>query len=180
VNVGFGVLRPLPIKYVIDNVLSNHPLPASFQSFFLNYGGIPNKEGLLIIFVVVTILLVVGSSFLSFISSHITTKICQQLVLDLSVEVFNKMQRLSLAFHSKNKIGQLMQRLSGDTYAIYSIVGGILMPTLISLTSLFAMFYIMTKINLTLSLIAISVVPVYAILLIIFKKPIIKSLHHLQ
>jgi len=69
----------------------------------------------------------------------------------------------------------MMQRLSGDTHAIYSLVGGILMPTVLSVTSLLSMFYIMAKINLELALISISAVPLFGILLIIFKKPIIES-----
>lgn len=174
-NVGFGVLKPLPVKFIIDNVLLNHPLPHSLQEFFLNFGGVPGRIQLLTILVITSIFIVVGGSTLSYISTHVTTKVCQKLVHDLSVQVFDKVQRLSLAFYSKNRIGQLMQRLSGDTYAIYSLVGGILMPTLLSVTSLIAMFYIMATINLELALIAISAVPVFAILLIIFKKPITES-----
>ena len=130
---------------------------------------------MLILLVAVSVFLVLGGSFLSYISTQITTKVCQRLVQDLSLQVFDKMQRLSLAFYSKNRIGQLMQRLSGDTYAIYSIVGGILMPTLIAVTSLVAMFYIMAKIHLGLALLTISVVPAFAVLLFIFKKPITES-----
>src|SRR5687767_4287857 len=174
-NVGFGVLKPLPVKFIIDNVLLNHPLPQSLQNFFLNFGNVPGRMDLLTILVVASIIIVVGSSLFSYISTYVTTKVCQKLVQDLSVKVFDKVQRLSLAYYSKTRIGQLMQRLSGDTYSIYSLVGGILMPTLLSVTSLIAMFYIMAKINLELALISISAVPAFAILLMIFKKPITES-----
>jgi ABC-type multidrug transport system fused ATPase/permease subunit len=174
-NVGFGVLKPLPVKFVIDNVLLSHPLPEGLKSLFLQFGSIPDRIELLVVLVLVSVFLVIGGSLLSYLSSQLTTKVCQKLVQDLSVRVFDKMQRLSLTFYSKNRIGQLMQRLSGDTYAIYSIVGGILMPTLLSLTSLIAMFYIMARIHLGLALMTISVVPAFGILLFIFKKPITQS-----
>ncbi|MDQ3017545.1 MAG: ABC transporter ATP-binding protein/permease [Bacteroidota bacterium] len=174
-NVGFSVLKPLPVKFIIDNVLLRHPLPDNLQAFFLNFGSVPGQVHLLIILVIISVFLVVGGSFLSYASSQLTTKVCQKMVQNLSVQVFDKMQRLSLAFYSKNRIGQLMQRLSGDTYAIYSIVGGILMPTLMSVTSLVAMFYIMSRIHLGLALITISIVPAFAVLLMLFKKPIIES-----
>ena len=174
-NVGFNVLKPLPVKFIIDNVLLAHPLPSGMQSFFSSIGSAPGRGELLVILVLVSVFLVLGGSLLSFISSQMTTRVCQRLVQDLSVQVFDKMQRLSLAFYSKNRIGQLMQRLSGDTYAIYSIVGGILMPTLMSVTSLIAMFYIMARINLSLALMTISVVPAFAVLLFVFKKPIVES-----
>lgn len=174
-NVGFGVLKPLPVKFIIDNVLLQHPVPQDMQSFLSTIGVHPDRISLLILLVTASIVLVIGGSTLSFISSQLTTKVCQRLVQDLSVKVFDKFQRLSVGFYSKNRIGQLMQRLSGDTYAIYSIVGGILMPTLMSVTSLVAMFYIMSQIHLGLALMTISVVPVFALVLYVFKKPITQS-----
>jgi ABC-type multidrug transport system fused ATPase/permease subunit len=175
INVGFNVLKPLPVKFIIDNVLLNHPLSPSLQTFFDNIGEVPDRMELLTILVVVSVIIVVSASTLSFLSTQVTTKVCQRLVNDLSVQVFDKMQRLSVAFYSKNRVGQLMQRLSGDTHAIYSLVGGILMPTVLSITSLVSMFYIMAKINLELAMIAISAVPAFGILLFLFKKPIIES-----
>lgn len=174
-NVGFNVLQPLPMKFVIDNILSDNPLPTRLQRVFLMTGGVPNKVGLLFVFITVSVLIVVGSSALSFISTQVTVRVCQRLVLDLSVQLFDKMQRMSLAFYSRSQIGELMQRLSGDTYVIYSVIGGILLPTLFAVVTLFAMLYIMISINLTLALIAISIVPVFAILLVVFRKPITEA-----
>jgi ATP-binding cassette subfamily B protein len=172
INVAFGVLKPLPVKFIIDNVLLNHPLTGTLRDVFENFGSVPERMELLTILVVISVVIVVGASVLSYLSTHVTTKVCQRLVHDMSVRVFDKMQRLSVRFYSKNRTGQLMQRLSGDTYSIYALIGGILMPTLMSVTSLVAMFWIMASINLELALIAISSVPVFAILLFIFKKPI--------
>ena len=174
-NVGFNVLKPLPVKFIIDNVLLDHPLPESLHNFLSTFGDVPGQMGLLALLVLVSILIVAGSSATSYFSTHVTTRVCQKLVHDLSVKAFDKMQRLSVGFYAKSRIGQLMQRLSGDMYAIYSLVGGIMMPTLLSVTSLIAMFYIMARINLELALIAISAVPAFAVLLMIFKKPITES-----
>jgi len=174
-SVGFEVLKPLPIKYIIDNVLSDHPLPGSLHSFFQNFGSVPDNKGLLVIFVIASVFMVISTSLLSFISSSVTTKVCQKLVYDFSLVLFDKMQKLSLSFYSKNNVGDLMQRLSGDTYVIYSIVGGILLTTLLSVASLGSMFYVMYHINPGLALLAISVVPVFAVVLFAFNKPMTNS-----
>jgi ATP-binding cassette, subfamily B, bacterial len=174
-GVGFSVLQPLPIKYIIDNVLSNQPLPQFIKNAFNHLGGAPDKKGMLVIFIVVSLLMVVSNSVLSYISTNVTTKVCQKLVYDFSELLFNKLQKLSLAFYSKNNVGDIMQRLTGDTYVIYSVVGGILLPTLMSLTSLVSMFYVMYSINSSLALMAISVVPIFAILLFAFNKPMTNS-----
>jgi ATP-binding cassette subfamily B protein len=175
ISVGFSVLQPLPIKYIIDNVLSNHPLPESLISIFENFGGVPDRKGLLLVFVAASIVMVIGTSLLSYISTNVTTKVCQKLVYDFSVVLFDKLQKLSLAFYSKNNVGDLMQRLSGDTYVIYSVVGGIILPTLLSIASLGSMFYVMYSINSGLALMAISIVPIFAVLLFAFNKPMTNS-----
>lgn len=174
-SVGFSVLQPLPIKFIIDNVLSNHPLPEDLKTVFQYFGDIPGNKELLIIFVTASITLVIGSSLLSYISANITTKICQKLVYDFSEKLFDKLQNLSLLFYSKNNVGDVMQRLTGDTYVIYSVVGGIVLPTILSLTSLASMFYVMYSINPVLALMAISIVPVFAILLLVFNRPMTDS-----
>ena len=43
ISVGFSVLQPLPIKYIIDNVLSNHPLPARLTDIFNDNGELINS-----------------------------------------------------------------------------------------------------------------------------------------
>lgn len=175
ISVGFSVLQPLPVKYIIDNVLSKQPLPDNLMSLFDNFGGVPDNISLLVVLVIFSIVLVVATSILSFISSNITTKICQKLVYDFSIALFNKLQKLSLGFYSKNNVGDLMQRVSADTYVIYSIVGGILLPALMSIATLGSMFYIMYTINTSLALMALSIVPIYVILLLIFNKPMTNS-----
>ncbi|WP_207495200.1 ABC transporter ATP-binding protein [Aridibaculum aurantiacum] len=170
-SVGFSVLQPLPVKYIIDNVLSNHPLPENLRSLFLYFGEVPGDKQLLLILVIASVLMVIGTSVLSYISTAVTTKVCQRLVYDFSVALFDKMQKLSLSFFSKNNVGDLMARLSGDTYVIYSVVGGIMLPTILSVTSLVSMFYVMYTINSGLALLAISTVPLFAILLFVFNKP---------
>ena len=105
IGVGFSVLQPLPIKYIIDNVLSNQPLPGSLKNIFNYFGGVPDRKGLLIIFVIGSVFMVIGNSALSYISTNVTTKVCQKLVYDFSEVLFDKLQKLSLAFYSKNNVG---------------------------------------------------------------------------
>lgn len=175
ISVGFSVLQPLPIKYIIDNVLSDHPLPQGLRNIFNHFGGVPDRKGLLIIFVIASVLMVIGTSLLSFLSANVTTRVCQKLVYDFSCVLFDKLQKLSLSFYSKNNIGDLMQRVTADTYIIYSVVGGIMLPTLLSIASLGSMFYVMYHINSQLAFMAISIAPFFAILLYIFNKPMTNS-----
>jgi ATP-binding cassette subfamily B protein len=46
----------------------------------------------------------------------------QRLIADLRAELFNHLQRLSMAFHDRHKVGDLMSRVTNDTEAINSIL----------------------------------------------------------
>jgi ATP-binding cassette subfamily B protein len=174
VGVGCEVARPLPVKYIIDHVLGNQPLPG-FLTRAAGLAGAGSKPQLLVLLTVATVVFILGAAAISLLVSHFTTKLCQRLVHDLSVDVFDKLQQLSLAFYSKNKLGELLQRVSGDVYVVYSLVAQILIPVITSLAALLAMFYVMARINLALACLSIAVVPALGLLLFFFNKPMSDS-----
>ena len=175
IGVAFEVLKPLPVKYIIDNVISGQPLPSFLNNFLITLGIGSGKVQILIVLIAALIFLILAGATFSIIVSHMTTKVCQRLVHNLSLDLFDKVQRLSLSFYSKNRTGELLQRMSGDVYVVYAMVAQILLPVITSLASLIAMFYIMAKINLLLAFIAISVVPALGLLLYFFSKPMTNS-----
>ena len=168
-GVGFEVAKPLPLKLVIDNVLGNQPIPGFINYFF---GTGLTKEQLLFICIGLIVVIVISSVVISLIAFNYTINLCRNLVYNLSIDFFSKLQRLSLSFYSKSQIGDLLQRMSGDIYVIYFLVAQIIIPVFTSLVCLSAMFYIMAKIDLVLALIAFTPVPILGITVAAFSKPI--------
>src|SRR5262249_17931691 len=52
----------------------------------------------------------------------------QRMVYDLTTELFHRLQRLSLIFHRRQPVGDSLNRLSGDTWCIYSLTSGLVTP----------------------------------------------------
>jgi ATP-binding cassette subfamily B protein len=171
VGVGFEVMKPLPLKIVIDSVLGNKPLPAVAQQFLGITDPVADKQFVLIICLSVIFISTVGATLIAFLVTSFTARLCQRLVNDLSIDLYAKLQQLSLSFHSKNKVGDLLQRISSDVFVVYFLVAQIIMPAITSLVCLGAMFYVMATISLSLALVALSVVPFLAIALAAFSKP---------
>ena len=171
-GVGIEVAKPLPLKIIIDNVLANQTLPAFFAQFFEHNGASLSREYLLIWTVGLATLLAIGSAAVSMLVSGMTISIAQHLVYDFSLEIFNKLQQLSLSYYGRNKVGDLLHRVNADVYVVYFVVAQIALPVIISLVSLCAMFYVMVQLNSTLSLIAAAVIPLLAISLLAFSKPL--------
>lgn len=171
VGVGFEVVKPLPLKIVIDTVLGNKPLPLFVQHLLGLTGSVANKQAILAVCLSVIFISTVGATLVAFLVTNFTARLCQRLVNDLSIDLYAKLQQLSLSFHSKNKVGDLLQRMSSDVFVVYFLVAQIIMPVITSLVCLGAMFYVMATISLSLALVALSVVPFLALALAAFSKP---------
>lgn len=168
VGVFFEVAKPLPLKFIIDNVLSGQPLPAFLSGIV---GNVRDKHRLLYLLVGAMAFISLGSFFLTLFIFNLTVKLAQGLVFELMVDFYNKLQRLSLSFYSKNKVGDLLQRMSGDVFVVYFLVAQIILPVLTSIVCLGAMFYIMARIDTLLAIVAFAVVPILTLLLALFVKP---------
>ncbi|GAA4402984.1 ABC transporter ATP-binding protein [Nibrella viscosa] len=171
VGVGFEVLKPLPVKIIIDSVLSSKPLPPLLIGLAGQSIWWADKGALLVGCLAVMAVSAAGSALFAFWVTSFMAGFCQRLVTDLSIELYHKLQQLSVTFYFKNKIGDLLQRLSSDVFVVYYLVAQIIVPATSSLLSLGAMFYIMACINLELALVALSVVPLLVIALVVFTKP---------
>lgn len=171
IGVVLEVAKPWPLKLIIDSVLSDHPIPSIIGGLNLGSGGVPAKELLLTWIIAAAIILAVGSAVVSFLVSGMTISIAQRLVYDFSLELFNKLQQLSLTYYGRNKVGDILQRVSADVYVVYFVVAQITLPLIISSVSLAAMFYIMAQLNPSLTLIAAAVVPLLVISIYAFSKP---------
>src|SRR5688572_16492210 len=123
-GVAFEVLRPLPVKLIIDNVLANNPTPAILESLF-KAGSLQDKHFLLFCCVGALVLIVIGGSIMSTLIFNFTVNLSQRLVYDLSIDFFSKLQRLSLSFHAKNQVGDLLNRMNGDVFVVYFLVAQI-------------------------------------------------------
>ena len=167
----FIVAKPLPIKIIIDNVLIGRTLPQSAQSLLKTVWGSDDKQSLLFIAIIALVAITIFSSLLSLLVTRLTVSLGKQLVFDLSIDFYEKLQRLSASFYSKNNIGDLNQRINADIFVVYFVVGTIIIPILSSIVCLGAMFYIMSLLDFQLAVIALSVVPLLAITLGVFSKP---------
>ncbi|HKV56542.1 MAG TPA: ABC transporter ATP-binding protein [Candidatus Binataceae bacterium] len=145
--------KPWPLKIVIDNVLRGQPLAGSW---------IPplSRSGLLIgsCLALVAVYLLVG--VISIASNYVTISIGQRMVNDLRAQMFEHLQRLSLSFHRRREIGDLMVRIAYDSMSLQTIAMNGMFQILSALTMLAAMFYVMVRMDLTLTLAALAVVPI--------------------
>jgi ATP-binding cassette subfamily B protein len=152
------VLKPWPLKVLIDNVLGGKPLQFAALA---NY----SRMDLLIAACVGGVIIYLLTGILAVANNYITISIGQRMVNDLRSQLFDHVQRLSLGFHRRREIGDLMVRIVYDTFAIQTITMNGIFQILASSILLVGMFIVMIKIDVTMTLIALGVIPMLVILI---------------
>jgi len=159
------VLKPWPLKIVIDNVLGG----ASLRSEWLPAIA---PDALLVAACASLVILYLGLALLQVTNNYLTISIGQRMVNDLRSRLFEHLQRLSLSFHRRRELGDLMMRVTYDTFSIQTIAMNGLFPILSAAILLGGMFAVMIRIDATLTLIALVIVPALLILIAAISRPI--------
>ncbi len=146
------ILKPWPLKIVIDHVLSSQPVPWKFAQSI-------SGDTILILSCLALVLIYLLLGGLTLLNNYTTIKIGQRMVNDLRSNLYSHLQRLSLAFHSRRQVGDLMYRVTADTYAIQSLTMNGVFPIVTAGALLGGMFFVMVKLDWQLTLLALSVCP---------------------
>jgi ATP-binding cassette subfamily B protein/subfamily B ATP-binding cassette protein MsbA len=151
-----GVLelaKPWPLKVVVDNVLGGRPL---------DWPGVHGlgRQALLLLSCLALVVVYALLGALGVTSNYATISVGQRLVNDFRSELYAHLQRLSLAFHSRRSVGDLLYRLTSDTFAIQTLTMNGFFPVLTSVVMLAGMLVVMLRLDWLLTLIALGVVPV--------------------
>ena len=121
VEAVLGVLRPWPLKVVIDRVLSHKPSRVPLISHWLDASLFTNMQ---IVYgccaAVLLIAIVTGLTGYGY--TRLIGKVGQLFVFDLRRELFAHMQRLSLRFHDAQRTGDLTVRLTSDIQSIQDFI----------------------------------------------------------
>ena len=165
------LMRPWPIKVVVDYVLTDRPLPPWLSALVDYLPGAEAQQGLLVWSVLAAMIIVVGGGALSLAAFYVSITLSQRLVYDLALAVFGKLQRLSLTYQSQHPLGDLLQRVSQNSFFIFNAVSQVALPATVSLLFLTGMFVIMASLDLTLAIVSLAVLPLLAVSIALFTKP---------
>src|SRR5208283_5369890 len=162
---GCELLKPWPLKVIIDNVLSGKPAPWGLENVFS-----PATLLLLAVIGLVIIYIVLGG--ITLLNNYTTIKIGQKMVNDMRGDLYAHLQRLSLAFHNRRTVGDLLYRVTADTYAIQSLTMNGVFPIASALVLLAGMFFVMMKIDWQLTVLSLSVCPVLLVSITVMSRRI--------
>ncbi|HEV2016804.1 MAG TPA: ABC transporter ATP-binding protein [Gemmatimonadaceae bacterium] len=152
------VLRPWPLKIVIDRVLSHHPTRVPFIGQWVNAMH-ASPMAILYAACAATLLIAIGTGALTYTYTRLLGDVGQRFVFALRRDLFAHMQRLSLRFHDRQRTGDLITRLTSDVQAIRDVVSGGSILFFTNASLLAGMLAMMFWLNWQFALAALSVAP---------------------
>jgi len=157
-EIVLGALQQWPLAIVIDYVFGSNRFPRWIQSGVdsLTHG---SKFELLVIVVVAGMVLQVVNQFVSAYGTQVQVDTGQRMVYDLRYRLFNHLQALGLHHHVTTSTSDAVYRVDVDAYSIENLVMSGVFPLATAVTTLVVMFTILARLDLTVALLSLIVVP---------------------
>ncbi|MEA2625305.1 MAG: ATP-binding cassette, subfamily bacterial [Candidatus Binatota bacterium] len=149
---GVELLKPWPLKLVVDCVLGGQRPPIAAL-------GRLSPGTLLAVSCGAVVLLQAVYASVSFWSNHTTISIGQRMVNDLRSDLYQHLQRMSLAFHAHRQVGDLLFRVAADTFAVQSLTMNGFFPIVSATVFALGMVVVLAYMDPQLTLVAVAVCP---------------------
>ena len=164
--VPMTLIFPLPIKLLVDSVLSSQPLPGYLTIFV---GSQVSKT--LALWLAISILM--AAAVLTYLQNLVnvwySNKVGNRMTLDVRARLFRQMQRLSVAYHDTMGAADSAYRTLNDAPMLRSFGIDSLIPLTTSILTLGAMILVMVFLDWELALIALLVSPLMFLLTFVFR-----------
>lgn len=110
----------------------------------------------------------VAGGFASFLQGYFTARASHGSAFDMRNAIFDKLQRLSFAYHDRAQTGQLITRVTSDVDLVREFVGGGLVQSVSAILLLTGAVTFLLFLDPTLALLALLVIPVTVGVLFLF------------
>ncbi|MFN0090309.1 MAG: ABC transporter ATP-binding protein [Acidimicrobiales bacterium] len=146
VAVGFSLAQPLPMRYIVDDILQPTVTPP----------GAGLKLGLAVLVLVATIGM---GAVVNYWATRLLSGSGLSIASDLRIAVLDRLQRLSLRYHSQHRVGDLVARVTSDVSYTQDMFVQVLSTLLPSLVLVAGMFTVMMLVDPLFTLLALVVTP---------------------
>jgi subfamily B ATP-binding cassette protein MsbA len=149
--------QPWPLKVIIDGAIDHRP-----QHGWLAHaiaGGARQPDQILIHALIATVVLVALSALLAFSSDLLMSGAGERVVVRIRATLFSHLQRLSLSFHERQRVGDLVGRLTVDIDRTQNMLVAIFDTLIPNLVMLGGLAVVMILIDPGFGLLALCIAP---------------------
>ena len=120
-----------------------------------------NEVGLLTLLAAGLIAVAVATSVFNVIQTYISTAVGQDVMHDLRTNVYDHLQRMSLAFFTKTRTGEVQSRIANDIGGMQSTVTSTATSLVSNVTTVVATVVAMTALDWRLTIVSLALLPLF-------------------
>jgi ATP-binding cassette subfamily B protein len=156
----FQVLEPWPVKFVYDYIFSFSGHRLRNLPFHVNSGGMDTR--LLLTILALSMVLVIGLGALAdYFTAVLLTLAAARVLAEVRSHLFQHLAILPLSFHTRNKSGDLITRITYDIDRMREVTVTAALPLVTNGLAFFAMLAVMFWMNWRLAMVAVVASPVF-------------------
>jgi len=171
---------PWPMKVAVDNALNDKPLPGWLDGLFVALPGPATREALLVWCAVASAVVFTLAWAGGLAVAWAGVRFGQRVAYDVAADLFDHLQRLSLRYHARQGVGSLIRRIMSDAGAIAAVVQGAMLPVLTATLTIVTMLAIMWALSPTLTLVALTVIPMLLFAMRRYSAPMLERSYEQQ
>jgi len=158
------ILQPLPVTWVIDSVLGSAPLPSGVRGFACAlFSGTPTSVQVLALCVALAALFYVLNTLLDAALAMAWTVAGRRAVNSLMEDLFARLQRRSLLYHSRTSVGESVSRVMVDSWCAHTMLEKLFFSPLLALLTMVGMVFLMSSFHHVLTWIALGMAPLMVV-----------------
>src|SRR5213594_158522 len=154
-----AALQRWPLAWLTDHVLGAKQPPAPLRLVLQTMSLESTRAHLLGLIVAGGLVLFALNSALDVGLTWAWTSGGRRMVYDLAGDLFARLQRRSLLFHTRNPVGEIMGRIGRDSWAVYQVFDTLFFAPGHALLTLLLMIVLMAQLDTTLTWLSLAVAP---------------------
>jgi len=155
-----------------DHVLDSKPMTGVLGWILSALPGAHSKAGLLGWAVGASLFIFLFNSLADATLSFAWIRVGQRMVFDLTQDLFAAAQRRSLLFHARSSVGDLLMRITGDSWGLYTATDSLIFTPGHAIANVLFMIIVMARMDVGLTLLSVAVAPFMAGSVLLLGKPL--------
>jgi ABC-type multidrug transport system fused ATPase/permease subunit len=169
-----SLAAPWPLKIVLDNVLGGRRLSPSMNGFLHAVLGKSGREQTAVMAAIGVIAIAIIGAAAYYFESYITETVAQGIAHGLRMRTYHHLQRLSLSYYDKTRVGASLSTLTSDIGTIQDFASSGTLGIVVDILTVIGMAVLMFWLNWGFALLAIAMTP-FLLWFVFHHKKVVKN-----
>jgi ATP-binding cassette subfamily B protein/subfamily B ATP-binding cassette protein MsbA len=167
-SAGMVVLQPWPLKIIVDNALGGAPVAETLADGLEALSLDPTRGTLIVGAAVAGALITALSAGLSAAITWGWAFTGRRMVFDLMTTLFHTLQRATITYVQRRRVGDLLERLTVDTYAVQALSSELLVSPAHQLLAIGGVTYVAWQLDPGLTVLSLILAPAMSLSALFF------------